>query len=339
MATLYQDFKNILKYILPMPARSQNREFNSIKANIQKQAEISNKLQKDVYSLSDKINALQNRLETQQQQAIENARLEAKKSEELLKKEIQQLADNLSKFANTENKNIDYLKKAADEGRRYASEAVWAEIFNNTVKGSTWGEEVPYSPGRWAVGYPYLYVMYRVLNKARPKKILELGLGQSTRMIGQYAATHEGVKHTIVEHDEEWIDFCRNDFSLSPNSQILRLDREFIPYKEAETVRVFKGFKENFEGKKFDFISIDAPLGSDMKEYSRIDVLLLMPDILSENFVIMIDDLGRKQEQNTANEMIEVLKNNNIPFKTGKYSGKKDCMVICAEHLGFFATM
>ena len=68
------------------------------------------------------------------------------------------------------------------------------------------------SAGRWAVGYQYLYVMYRVLNEIHPRRILELGLGQSTRMLGQYAAAHENVSHFVVEHDPEWIDFFQRDF-------------------------------------------------------------------------------------------------------------------------------
>ena len=42
-------------------------------------------------------------------------------------------------------------------------------------------------PGRWAaVGFPYLYVMYRVLNEVRPEMLLEIGTGQTTKMIWIY---------------------------------------------------------------------------------------------------------------------------------------------------------
>lgn len=64
-----------------------------------------------------------------------------------------------------------------------SSENVWANIFNNTISNSPWLKDKSFSPGRWGVGYAYLYVMYRVLNEIRPRRILELGLGQSTRMI------------------------------------------------------------------------------------------------------------------------------------------------------------
>ena len=50
-----------------------------------------------------------------------------------------------------------------------------------------------FSPGRWAVGYPYLYVLYRALDEVQTAADPRTGPGQSTRMIAQYAAAHEDV--------------------------------------------------------------------------------------------------------------------------------------------------
>ena len=234
---------------------------------------------------------------------------------------------------------VEAVHKQAAEGRRSASEAVWAEIFNNAISGSPWLTNTAFAPGRWAVGYPALYAMYRILNEVRPKRILELGLGQSTRMIAQYAATHESVEHIVVEHDPEWISFFKNDFQLSARSKIVQLDREMVSYKEAESVRVFKGFRESFDGQKFDFLSIDAPLGGDMKQYARIDILSLLPDCLSDDFVIMIDDAERSGEAHTIAEMEMCLKQEGIPYRRGRYSGQKDSVILCAERVAFLATL
>ena len=223
--------------------------------------------------------------------------------------------------------------------KEYASETVWAEIFNNVISSSRWLQNTSFSAGRWAVGYQYLYVMYRVLNEIRPQHILELGLGQSTRMIGQYASSHEQVEHFVVEHDPEWIDFFSRDFALSERSIIIKLDREMIPFKEAEAVRVFKGFEEQFSGRRFDFISIDAPFGGDMKQYARIDVLKMLPNCLADSFIIMIDDTERPGETNTINAMKEQLKQSGITFAAGCYSGAKDCTVICSNDLKFVCSM
>ena len=235
--------------------------------------------------------------------------------------------------------SVDQVRKLSEEGCRSVSEGVWADIFNQTIAGSAWLRDKTFSPGRWAVGYPYLYVMYRVLNETKPKRILELGLGQSTRMIAQYAAAHQGVEHFVVEHDPEWIAFFTNDFQLPAATKIVQLPWDFVPYKEAESVRVYKDFTETFAGQRFDFISVDGPLGGDMKKYSRIDVLRSMPDILSESFTVMVDDYNRDTERRTVREMESLLEENGIPCEKGFYSGSKELMLLTSPDHSFLATM
>ena len=230
------------------------------------------------------------------------------------------------------------IRNSSIEGSRYASEAVWGELFNQVAAGSSWLKDTRLAAGRGAVGYQYLYAVYRILNERHPKNILDLGLGQSTKLISQYAAAFPDVRHQVVEHDPVWIDFFRKNYSLPENTELVMLDREFVTYKGAQ-VRVFKDFSETFKGQKFDFISVDAPLGYDMPEYSRIDVLKMLPDCLAESFVIIIDDVERSGETRTVNDMAEILKASQIPFAMGRYSGKKDCMVMCSDDLKFVCYM
>ena len=250
-----------------------------------------------------------------------------------------QQADALNKRAEVLADTAEKARRQAADSARHASEAVWAQIFNNTISESLWLKDKTFSPGRWAVGYPYLYVMYRVLNETRPKRILELGLGQSTRMIAQYAAAFQDVEHIVVEHDPEWVEFFCNDFPIPKNTKVVMLEREMVPYKDAEAVRVFKGFKETFQGQKFDFISVDAPLGGDMKQYARIDVLNLIPDGLGENFVIMVDDCNRIGETNTVKEIQQRLADYQIGHQTGWYQGEKISVLICPVRMGFLCSM
>lgn len=92
-------------------------------------------------------------------------------------------------------------------------------------------------------------------------------------------------------------------------------------------------------GKKFDFISVDAPLGVNAKIYARIDVLEILPECLEENFVIVIDDYNRKGEKNTVNEIEGILKEHNISYCKEIYYGEKECMVISSEKLKFICSM
>ena len=244
----------------------------------------------------------------------------------------------LEKVSNLEMR-INSVDAKHSQKLRASEESLWADIFNQTVNDSIWLKNKTFSPGRWAVGYPYLYVMYRVLNEIKPTNILELGLGVSTKIIGQYAAHYNNINHIVVENDSEWIDFFNRDFKLSNNTKIEQLDWVFEPFEEADSVRVFDNFQARFSNKKFDFISIDAPLGGDMKKYARIDVCRLLPHCLKESFVIMIDDYERIGEKNTVEKMKEELNNAGIKFKTGVYSGKKDLLIFTSEDLKFLCSM
>ena len=248
---------------------------------------------------------------------------------------VQQLKSDLQQVL----QSMEQIRRSAIDSSRYAAEAVWGELFNQVSEGSSWLKDRRFAAGRAAVGYQYLYVAYRILNEIKPKSILDLGLGQSTKLISQYAASHPDVRHQVVEHDPEWMDFFRRNYKLTKQTEMVQLDREFISYKEAENVRVFKNFSETFKGQKFDFISIDAPLGVDMKQYSRIDVLKILPGCLADSFIIIIDDAERSGESHTIREMGNVLKASHIAFVMGRYSGKKDCVVICSENLRFACTM
>lgn len=107
----------------------------------------------------------------------------------------------------------NYLDKQLQELR-------YATIFHDTVLRNGWFdiEKQSFSLGRYAVGYNYYYVAYRILNEMHPKHILEMGLGQSTKIMSLYAQNFE-CDHIVIEHNEEWKNFfCK---SFSPRKRIL----------------------------------------------------------------------------------------------------------------------
>ena len=233
----------------------------------------------------------------------------------------------------------DELCNSTNKLHDTANEVLWANIFNNTIKGSSWLGEKMLSPGRWAAGYPFLYILYRVLNDTKPRYILELGLGETTKLISQYVATDKDIEHYVVEHDPVWIDFFKNSFDLSTNTDIVQLSWTYQSYKNIESVRAYEGFAERFANKKYDFICIDGPLGGDMKEYARIDVLSLIPENITDTFVIIVDDYNRCTEQNTVTDILLKLENSNIKYRKGVYKGSKDVCIICSEDISFLCSL
>ena len=81
-------------------------------------------------------------------------------------------------------------------------ENLYAQCFNNSIQDSEWLKYRSFSPGGWAVDYGFLYVLYKILNYMRPSNVIEFGLGQSSKMIHQYASYYQKDAVTI-EHDKD----------------------------------------------------------------------------------------------------------------------------------------
>ena len=303
--------------------------------NLDKVIADKNRAIEDINKNINEINAYLIKETERNNHEIEKLMSEQKENTEILNKELELIKQNYNDILEAVNSSKDISR----EIRNINKEILWAETFNNTISDSSWLKDKSFSPGRWAVGYQYLYAVYRILNAVKPKKILELGLGQSTKLLSQYAKANKEVKHTVVEHDQEWIDFYKRENELAENTEILKLEREYRKYKNDDKVLAFKEFKENLQGQKFDFISIDAPLGANAKIYARVDVLEILPECLEEDFVIVIDDYNRKGEKNTVNEVERILKEYNISYCKGIYYGEKECMVISSKKLKFVCSM
>ena len=249
------------------------------------------------------------------------------------------LLDDLKQAQNALKDDIKAARTHAWKSQKNTEEILWAETFHDAASNSSWLNDKAFSAGRWAVGYQYLYAVYRILDEVKPKKLLELGLGQSTRLLSQYAASNAAVQHKVVEHDSDWISFFQKDFPLSDCTEIVQLEREYIKFCEDEKVLAFKNFYETFENQKFDFISIDAPLGGEAIVYARVDILNLLPECLEESFIIVVDDFNRQGEKNMVKILEQILTEHEIAYAKGIYSGAKDCMVICSEDLKFICSM
>lgn len=229
--------------------------------------------------------------------------------------------------------------------QRMLKELLYANVFHDTIKGSLWlTSDLSISPGNSAIGYPALYVLYRVLNDIRPNSLLELGLGQSTKVLCQYMQSFSDAHHIVVEHDEEWIAFFEKNFKIHSNTEVMLMPIKDINIQLNDVAMdsnctIYEGFAEKLAGYKFDFILIDGPYGFRSPLFSRIDVLKILPDCLKESFVILIDDVNRQGEMNTMKEMMRVLESNHIPFSQGIYEGSKDTGIIVSKDLYFLCTL
>lgn len=224
---------------------------------------------------------------------------------------------------------------------------LYAQIWHDTIRDVPWAANIRgISPGRWAVGYNYIYVMTRILNELQPLKVLDIGLGISSVLISTYMdyyTSHENAEkekncdciHTVIEQNSDWCCAFEKNNILSTATRVKICQCIKEKYKEYD-VYAYENFAETIGDIKYDVISIDGPWGSD--RYSRTDIVNLLPNVLSEKFVIIIDDTERKGEQDLINEICHKLDSSGIEYDLGLYHGFSDCTVIAFKG-GWFTTL
>ncbi len=205
--------------------------------------------------------------------------------------------------------------------------------FYDMSQGITWLKELSLAPGGWAVDYDYMYIMVRILCAKKPKSILEMGLGQSSKILGRYQQ-NEGCAYDIVEQDEEWNNFFRNelDISNSVKIHICPMKQIYNP-KYQDIINCYENFQSVILEKKYDFISIDGPWGG--RRISRIDILPYIPQCLESSFSIMVDDYEREGEKNMIIELEDILARNQIEYNKYVYGLEKLFCLITSKDNSF----
>jgi hypothetical protein len=211
-----------------------------------------------------------------------------------------------------------------------------AQFFEGTIKDCNWLKYKSFSPGNWAMDNAALYTLFRVLNNMKPKNILEFGLGQSSKLVHQYAAFFEDTKAETIEHNNDWIGFFCNDFPEDIKINVKQIDEEIINFNGYETLS-YKNIDNIIKG-RYDLIIVDGPFGR--KHYSRSQSIGVIKDNLEERFCIFFDDSERTGEKETIHMICKILKDKKIKYMTKDYIGEgNQHTIICSEDLKFLTSL
>lgn len=290
----------------------------------------------EIYEIKESVRILEElKRSIQQIEEKQNYILELIKTQDSrisdLQKNIIDVTSEMTIVQKNQTNKFTLLEKVEEEN-------TWANVFHDVIKDSVWLQNKAFAPGRWAAGYQMLYVMYRILDSTRPKRILELGLGQTTRMISQYSIFYNA-EHQVVENDPKWIEFFATTYEVPDNVKIINLNTIVDKYLDDEAVIMYRGFEEQFRGQKFDFICIDAPLGGKAIKYARVDVLKILPECLEREFVIIIDDTERIGEINTIELIQKTFKENGIQYVMKRYDGRKSSTIFTTKKYSFLTSL
>ena len=197
-----------------------------------------------------------------------------------------------------ENRNLHL----ANESR--LKELDWANVFHDSIKGDDWINKTSLNIGRWAGGYAFFYVLIRILKDTKPERILELGLGESTKVISKFIEhCKPTATHDIIEHDENWKYKFEENYQLPKQCKI-----HLCPLVETNIHghqnKVYHNFEEVAKG-CFDLILVDGPFGS--QHFSRYELMTKVWSFDDEqNFIILFDDthtgkVKKKRFKNSKN--------------------------------------
>jgi len=209
-------------------------------------------------------------------------------------------------------------------------ELEWAHIYHDSIRGKKELKNLSLNIGRWAGNYAFFYVLNRILSDYKPKNILELGLGESSKFVSTFIDNYsKESKHIIIEHNEEWKTLFSNNFKLSNNCEIRILnlvEEENKGYK----YKSYKNIQDQIIN-TFDLYIVDGPLGS--SSFSRFDIVSLAKNFkTNDQFIILFDDYERKGEKETANALLKILEDKNINCHTKEFTGNKKVLVIATSN-------
>lgn len=155
--------------------------------------------------------------------------------------------------------------------------------------------------------------MIDLLEETKPKRICELGSGQSTEIFETYQKYNKYISVFSIEHDK---------YFRTHKSVVMIPLKENTSFNGYEKCTVYDGFEKWIEEQnKFDFVLIDGPNDTLPKNehnliYSRIQMLsFLLNDKLSDNAVIMYHDSNTEEAKNTLNEFERLLEKKNISYE------------------------
>lgn len=246
------------------------------------------------------------------------------------KEKIQDINNTIQKI----NKRTERKLKTLESISMLVRECIYSKVLSDCTKNTEWLKQSNFTLTGGAANYSFIFILFKILDTLRINNILEFGLGQSSKVTTQYAKyKNPDSTLSIVEHNQEWIDYFKKELILSEKTKIYQKNLINCELNGVESDK-YEPLDNIVENKKFDLIIIDGPIGQD-KTYPRTNVLDIIPEHLAESFVIILDDAERTGEKNTANLILKKLDDNNINYCKSYKVGAKTQLLITSKDYEF----
>lgn len=201
------------------------------------------------------------------------------------------------------------LRKSIFESQRFGRrfdvgfrEQIYHENYMALCANLSWIKRpVLPSPAGGTANSSMLYMLLSVLMEESPSNIVELGIGKTTMLLSQYAASHEGVSVSSIDHDAFWLGVVKNEV----NEQLQLLHYPLVQLGGWPGKRLWYNITE-FPKENIELLIIDGPPAySKNSRYDRMGIMDFVPDILAKEFIVIVDDASRIGESLLVNRMQE----------------------------------
>lgn len=228
----------------------------------------------------------------------------------------------------------DYYKNEV-ENKRLLLEIEWAHRYHDSIRGNEEIKGLGLNIGRWAGNYSFFFVLHQILINYSPKKIIEFGSGESTKFISSYNKSVDNLHtHIAIEHDKDWIENLKNkmkyhnyDIIHNPLTEKEKNGHKYNGYQNIDDIPT--------DG---DLYIVDGPFGTE--HFSRYDIVYIINKMKpNQQFILIFDDYNRKGEQETGQEVFNLLKEKKIIHYHHVYKGKKDQLIIGTERYKHIVTL
>lgn len=216
----------------------------------------------------------------------------------------------------------------------------------NSALGSTSVDQATFFTDGAAATPSLQLLLYKTLRLCRPASVLELGSGQTTKLLAAYY--HEDPSRVVVtlEENRSWAELIRPQITRGTECHEYRFaGLERRTFRCAGSNRQVRGSwyrgTEDLASRKFDLVLVDgpsSPRGSKSAAgYARAGFLQYVPGMLTQSFVVIVDDCDRYGEHSTVLLLEEMLRSLGIPFFRFDVHGTKTQSVVCSPDRAFLA--
>ncbi len=195
-----------------------------------------------------------------------------------------------------------------------SAEQVYQQIFFQQCANA--GIRNDFYPVGAAASYSLLYVLARILAEQNVMTVIELGSGETTRLVDRLLPS--GARHVCYEEDAIW------HGKLAPRLE--HCDYRLRPLVEKVTDGIRHETYDQMEFSDFDLLIVDGPRG--VERHSRFACVDLARKNKNADFVIIFDDGDRPGERETIAHVEQLLREGGRKVKVNGLQGRTGQMLI-----------